>query len=161
MSRLGYHPLSRYQRRVPLARLQRISIIVWRVGLTIAYSGSCLGTHFIAPPLDAPKAREAPWEWAEWTVARIFNAGILGYSDDDFAALKRARSTSEPSSPAQAADASDKDRGKGKEAGKVATSALNGIGGTASACVSPLRSRTRSATRQRVCWCSFSRGCGF
>jgi pimeloyl-ACP methyl ester carboxylesterase len=57
--------------------------------LATHYPDSCLGTHFISPPLVAPKITEAPWEWTKWSLANFFHAGILGYSDDDFAALER------------------------------------------------------------------------
>lgn len=58
--------------------------------LSTKYSSSCIGAHFIAPPLVSPKLSEAPVEWAKWTIASTLNAGILGYSDRDFSALKQA-----------------------------------------------------------------------
>ncbi|KAH8888890.1 alpha/beta-hydrolase [Thozetella sp. PMI_491] len=91
--------------------------------LATAYPNSCLGTHFIAPPLDAPKANEAPWEWAKWAVAKFFGAAILGYSGDDFAALKRVREDAGPA-PLVAATASN----KGKQPGVVPVTALGGAG---------------------------------
>lgn len=65
--------------------------IDWKLVNTLAtqYPNSCLGTHFISPPLAAPKIHEAPWEWTKWSLANFFHAGILGYSDDDFVALGR------------------------------------------------------------------------
>lgn len=65
--------------------------IDWKLVNTLArrYPDSCLGTHFISPPLAAPKISEAPWEWTKWSLANFFHAGILGYSDDDFVALGR------------------------------------------------------------------------
>ncbi|KAF3770687.1 alpha/beta-hydrolase [Cryphonectria parasitica EP155] len=56
--------------------------------LSTQYPGSCIGAHFIAPSLAKPKLSEAPIEWAKWTIASAFSAGILGYSEQDFSALK-------------------------------------------------------------------------
>lgn len=66
--------------------------IDWRLieRLSSRYPESCVGAHFIAPPLASPKLSEAPIEWAKWTIANTFNAGILGYSAQDFSALKQA-----------------------------------------------------------------------
>lgn len=63
--------------------------IDWRLAdyLAAHFAGSCVGTHLIAPPLAPPTLRDAPWEWAKWSIASFFRAGILGYSNDDFAAL--------------------------------------------------------------------------
>ncbi|KAI0129330.1 alpha/beta-hydrolase [Hypoxylon sp. NC0597] len=57
--------------------------------LATCYSSSCLGAHFISPPLAQPKLREAPVEWAKWSIASLFHAPILGYRSEDFSALKR------------------------------------------------------------------------
>ncbi|ORY71696.1 epoxide hydrolase [Pseudomassariella vexata] len=59
--------------------------------LASQYSNTCLGTHFISPPLAEPKLREAPMEWAKWSIASFFHAPILGYRSEDFSALKRSR----------------------------------------------------------------------
>ncbi|KAK3327871.1 epoxide hydrolase [Cercophora scortea] len=59
--------------------------------LATRHAASCLGAHLIAPPLGAPTIRDAPWEWAKWSVARLLRAGVLGYSHDDFAALERTK----------------------------------------------------------------------
>ena len=69
--------------------------IDWKLVNTLAtrHPDSCLGTHFISPPLAAPKISEAPWEWTKWSLANFFHAGILGYSDDDFVALGRIERT--------------------------------------------------------------------
>ncbi|KAI1328821.1 alpha/beta-hydrolase [Xylariaceae sp. FL0255] len=56
--------------------------------LSIQYSDSCLGTHFISPPLAQPKIQEAPLEWAKWSIASFFEAPILGYRTEDFSALR-------------------------------------------------------------------------
>ncbi|PSR80589.1 Alpha/Beta hydrolase protein [Coniella lustricola] len=56
--------------------------------LSTHYQSSCLGAHFIAPSLAKPKLSEAPIEWAKWTIASTLGAGILGYSQQDFSALK-------------------------------------------------------------------------
>lgn len=65
--------------------------IDWKLVNTLAtrYPDSCLGTHFISPPLSTPKIHEAPWEWTKWNIANFFRAGILGYDDSDFQALDR------------------------------------------------------------------------
>lgn len=75
--------------------------IDWRLidSLATRHAATCLGAHLISPPLAPPRPRDAPWEWAKWSVANFFHAGILGYSDDDFAALRRAyMSSPSPSS---------------------------------------------------------------
>jgi hypothetical protein len=65
--------------------------IDWKLANYLAsqYPNSCLGAHFISPPLVSPKIHQAPWEWTKWSIANFFHEGILGYSDDDFAALDR------------------------------------------------------------------------
>lgn len=50
---------------------------------------SCLGAHFISPPLSQPKLQEAPIEWAKWSLASLLHAPILGYRSEDFSALQR------------------------------------------------------------------------
>jgi pimeloyl-ACP methyl ester carboxylesterase len=69
--------------------------IDWKLAnhLVTHYYGSCLGAHLISPPLASPKLSEAPLEWAKWSIASFFHAGILGYSNDDFSALKRAEAS--------------------------------------------------------------------
>ncbi|KAI0840254.1 alpha/beta-hydrolase [Hypoxylon sp. FL0890] len=57
--------------------------------LATYYSGSCLGAHLISPPLAQPRLREAPVEWAKWSIANLFHAPILGYRSEDFSALER------------------------------------------------------------------------
>jgi hypothetical protein len=57
------------------------------------YSESCLGAHFISPPLSAPTLQESPVEWAKWTIANFTRSPMLGYSKDDFSAMQRARNT--------------------------------------------------------------------
>lgn len=57
--------------------------------LATHYVDSCVGAHFITPPLMSPKLSEAPIEWAKWTIASTLSAGILGYSQQDFSALKQ------------------------------------------------------------------------
>lgn len=80
--------------------------------LSLHYPTSCVGAHFIAPPLAAPKLTEAPLEWAKWTIANVLNSGILGYSKQDFSALKQ-------TTPSRAA------RAKGLTPGKLG---LNQVG---------------------------------
>lgn len=66
--------------------------IDWRLIELLAtrHAGSCLGAHFVAPPLEKPRLAEAPVEWAKWTIASALHVGILGYSEQDFSALKEA-----------------------------------------------------------------------
>ncbi|OIW30295.1 alpha/beta-hydrolase, partial [Coniochaeta ligniaria NRRL 30616] len=88
MSRLSYpHYLATNSGAASMSPAE----IDWKLVNTLAthYPDSCLGTHFISPPLAAPKIHEAPWEWTKWSLANFFHAGILGYSDDDFVALGR------------------------------------------------------------------------
>lgn len=70
--------------------------IDWKLAkhLSTHYSESCLGVHFISPPLSAPKLQESPVEWVKWTIANSVRSPMLGYSKDDFSALHR---TSQPS----------------------------------------------------------------
>lgn len=72
--------------------------------LATNYPGSCLGAHFISPPLEQPKLRESPVEWAKWSIASLFQAPILGYRSEDFSALERngnVRSSKKAPTPAQ------------------------------------------------------------
>jgi pimeloyl-ACP methyl ester carboxylesterase len=67
--------------------------IDWKLAnyLSTQHPDSCLGTHFISPPLDQPKLQEAPIEWAKWSIASLFQVPMLGYSSEDFSALERTR----------------------------------------------------------------------
>ncbi|KAI0379909.1 alpha/beta-hydrolase [Hypomontagnella monticulosa] len=72
--------------------------------LATNYPGSCLGAHFISPPLEQPKLRESLVEWAKWSIASLFQAPILGYRNEDFSALERngnVRSSKKTPTPAQ------------------------------------------------------------
>lgn len=57
--------------------------------LSSRHAGSCVGAHFVAPPLASPKLVEAPVEWTKWTIASALGKGILGYSEQDFSALRQ------------------------------------------------------------------------
>ncbi|KAI0914011.1 alpha/beta-hydrolase [Ustulina deusta] len=57
--------------------------------LSTQYPDSCLGTHLISPPLSQPRLQEAPLAWAKWSIARLFEASILGYHSDDFSVLRQ------------------------------------------------------------------------
>ncbi|KAK5993467.1 Putative epoxide hydrolase-like protein [Cladobotryum mycophilum] len=63
----------------------------WKIANHLAthYPGSCLGTHFISPPLKAPKVLQSPIAWMRWKLAAVLHASILGYARDDFSALRR------------------------------------------------------------------------
>lgn len=66
--------------------------IDWKLARHLAsnYAGSCVGVHFISPPLAAPRLADAPLEWAKWSIAKFFRAPILGYRSEDFRSLDRA-----------------------------------------------------------------------
>ncbi|KAJ3567997.1 hypothetical protein NPX13_g6575 [Xylaria arbuscula] len=57
--------------------------------LSTQYPKSCLGTHFISPPLTKPRLRTAPLAWAKWSVAGFFESSALGYHSKDFSALRQ------------------------------------------------------------------------
>ncbi|KAI0977450.1 alpha/beta-hydrolase [Xylaria arbuscula] len=57
--------------------------------LSTQYPDSCLGTHLISPPLVQPKLKAEPLAWAKWSIARFFEASILGYHSDDFPVLRQ------------------------------------------------------------------------
>ncbi|KAK8135422.1 epoxide hydrolase [Apiospora sp. TS-2023a] len=65
--------------------------IDWKLAsyLAIQHPNSCVGTHFISPPLAKPRLQETPIAWAKWSIAKFFSAPIMGYHKDDFSALKR------------------------------------------------------------------------
>ncbi|KAK8066995.1 hypothetical protein PG997_013742 [Apiospora hydei] len=65
--------------------------IDWKLASYLAtnHSDSCVGTHFISPPLAKPRLQETPIAWAKWSLAKFFSAPIMGYHKDDFSALKR------------------------------------------------------------------------
>ncbi|KAI2473711.1 alpha/beta-hydrolase [Annulohypoxylon bovei var. microspora] len=68
------------------------------------HSDSCLGAHLISPPLAKPRLREAPVEWAKWSIASLFHVPILGYRSEDFSALERngyVRSSNKAPTPTQ------------------------------------------------------------
>ncbi|KAM7221699.1 epoxide hydrolase [Rhypophila decipiens] len=57
--------------------------------LATKYSSSCIGAHFISPPLSPPTFNDNPMEYMKWTIADFFHAEILGYTVEDFQALDR------------------------------------------------------------------------
>lgn len=59
--------------------------------LATEHLDTCLGAHFISPPLAQPKLQEAPLEWAKWSIASLLKVPMLGYSSEDFSALERTR----------------------------------------------------------------------
>ncbi|KAF7552134.1 hypothetical protein G7046_g7515 [Stylonectria norvegica] len=65
--------------------------IDWRLAkhLSQRYSNSCLGVHFIAPPLAPPKLQSSFVEWTKWKIASFFHKPMLGYSKEDISALQR------------------------------------------------------------------------
>lgn len=62
----------------------------WKVAnhLALHYPDSCLGVHFVSPPLRPPRMRDSPIMWAKWKVASVLRSPILGYSRDDLEALR-------------------------------------------------------------------------
>ncbi|KAI1214894.1 alpha/beta-hydrolase [Annulohypoxylon truncatum] len=68
------------------------------------HPNSCLGAHLISPPLAKPRLREAPVEWAKWSIASLLHAPILGYRSEDFSALEQngyVRTSKKAPTPAQ------------------------------------------------------------
>ncbi|KAF4966659.1 hypothetical protein FZEAL_10629 [Fusarium zealandicum] len=65
--------------------------IDWRLAkhLSHHFAESCLGFHFIAPPLSSPKLQDSAGEWMKWTVARLLNSPVLGYSKDDISVTRK------------------------------------------------------------------------
>ncbi|GJN75419.1 hypothetical protein PLICBS_009518 [Purpureocillium lilacinum] len=65
----------------------------WRIASRLAthYTDSCLGAHFVSPPLHAPTSRDSWVEWAKWTAVSMFQTPMLGYSSQDIEAMKRNR----------------------------------------------------------------------
>ncbi|CAN8095852.1 unnamed protein product [Discula destructiva] len=100
MLRLGYE---RYLVSNAGAAQSSPAEIDWKLveRLATQYPQTCAGAHFIAPPLAAPKLSEAPLEWAKWRIAHALNSGILGYSAQDFSALKQTTTTTMASKSAK------------------------------------------------------------
>jgi pimeloyl-ACP methyl ester carboxylesterase len=65
--------------------------IDWRLArhLSNNFPESCLGFHFIAPPLTSPTLSDSASEWLKWKVARVLSFPVLGYSKDDIAATQK------------------------------------------------------------------------
>lgn len=74
--------------------------IDWKLARRLAthHSESCLGTHFISPPLAKPRFKEAPAERVRWSVANLLKRPMLGYQREDFSALARSRPAKSPKS---------------------------------------------------------------
>ncbi|KAK0383573.1 hypothetical protein NLU13_9484 [Sarocladium strictum] len=53
------------------------------------YTDSCLGCHFISPPLRAPSYQDSFVEWLKWVIARILSRPMFGYTQDDLTASRR------------------------------------------------------------------------
>ncbi|KAH7318452.1 Alpha/Beta hydrolase protein [Stachybotrys elegans] len=66
------------------------SEIDWRLAnyLSLNYTESCLGVHFISPSITAPTFRDSPIEWAKWTIAVFLQAAVMDYTKEDLAAVK-------------------------------------------------------------------------
>lgn len=90
MTRLGY---SHYVVSNTGSGVASPAEIDWKLARRLAthHSESCLGTHFISPPLAKPKFKEAPAERARWSVASLLKRPMLGYQREDFSALARSR----------------------------------------------------------------------
>ncbi|KAF4469279.1 epoxide hydrolase [Fusarium albosuccineum] len=69
--------------------------IDWRIAKHLAhdFSESCLGFHFIAPPLSSPKLQDSASEWMRWTLARLLGSPVLGYSKDDISATQKQKAS--------------------------------------------------------------------
>ncbi|KAH6658314.1 Alpha/Beta hydrolase protein [Truncatella angustata] len=79
--------------------------IDWQLAnyLAIHHLDSCLGVHFISPPLAQPKLQEAPLEWAKWSLASLLKLPMLGYLKEDFSALERSRPSTKAKATAMSA----------------------------------------------------------
>ncbi|KAF5018310.1 hypothetical protein F66182_9718 [Fusarium sp. NRRL 66182] len=65
--------------------------IDWRLARHMShhFSESCLGFHFIAPPLTSPTLSDSASEWLKWKLARLLSSPVLGYSKDDLSAVQK------------------------------------------------------------------------
>ncbi|KAF4970640.1 hypothetical protein FSARC_2421 [Fusarium sarcochroum] len=65
--------------------------IDWRLARQLSHhhSESCLGFHFIAPPLTSPTLSDSASEWLKWKLARLLSSPVLGYSKDDLSATQK------------------------------------------------------------------------
>ncbi|KAF6845170.1 epoxide hydrolase [Colletotrichum musicola] len=88
MARLSY---TSYMASNTASAAASLAEIDWKLANHLAsnYADSCVGVHFINPPLAAPKLAEAPLAWMKWSVAKFFRAPILGYQSEDFRSLDR------------------------------------------------------------------------
>ncbi|KAK5630829.1 hypothetical protein RRF57_006544 [Xylaria bambusicola] len=88
MKRLGY-PF--YLATTTGAGISSPAYIDYRLAdwLSTHYPDSCLGTHFISPPLTKPRLQVAPLAWTKWFIAKFFEASTLGYQSSDFSALRQ------------------------------------------------------------------------
>ncbi|KAH8177241.1 hypothetical protein LIA77_02323 [Sarocladium implicatum] len=69
------------------------SEVDWQLANYISehYLSSCLGTHFICPPLKAPERRESVIEWLKWLIVSLLNRPMFGYTQDDLSAVRRGK----------------------------------------------------------------------
>lgn len=69
------------------------SEIDWQLAnyLSEHYSSSCLGTHFISPPIKAPEWRHSIFEWLKWLIVSLLQRPMFGYTQSDLTALQRSR----------------------------------------------------------------------
>ncbi|POR36017.1 Epoxide hydrolase [Tolypocladium paradoxum] len=90
MKRLGY---THYLVTNSGPAANALAQVDWRLAthLAVYYPNSCLGVHFLSPPFTPPTARDSPIEWAKWKLASLLRSPILGYSQDDINAWKRAK----------------------------------------------------------------------
>jgi hypothetical protein len=56
------------------------------------YTDSCLGAHFISPPLKAPIYQESIIEWIKWLIVSFLSRPMFGYTQDDLKAVRRTES---------------------------------------------------------------------
>jgi pimeloyl-ACP methyl ester carboxylesterase len=87
MKRLGY---DHYIASTAGPATSSPSDIDWQVAnhLCFHYQDSCLGVHIISPPLQPPKFKDSPVEWAKWKLASTLRSPIFGYAQEDFEAIE-------------------------------------------------------------------------
>ncbi|KAL2207718.1 alpha/beta-hydrolase [Sarocladium strictum] len=57
------------------------------------YQESCLGCHFISPPLKAPERQDSLLEWLKWLIVSFLSKPMFGYTQEDVSAVQRTQST--------------------------------------------------------------------
>lgn len=98
MRRLGY---AAYLVTNSGPSVEALPPVDWRLANHLAthFPDSCLGAHFLAPPLSPPAPRDSLLAWAKWTLVSTLGRPMLGYSRQDVEALRRGRPPPPPRPP--------------------------------------------------------------